>query len=139
MNLLKAAAAPSDVVPMTFRGAHLVSLLIGLVVLGLGAKLLLAGSSTTATPSSAPAVEQAVSVQADADFREASTAATAYFADNGSYDGMTQAALRSYDAALPSDVVVATASGAAYCLQATAQGTVYSRHGPGGPTTAGPC
>jgi hypothetical protein len=125
---------------MTFRAHHMVSILLAAGVLALGAHFLVRGGTSSAAPAGDGPVTQATSVQADSDFRAAATAATAYFADNGSYDGMTTDALRaSYDAALPNDVVVAAAAGASYCLQANVVGTEYSEHGPGGPVAPGAC
>ena len=136
---LKARPVDADSRAVTFRFGPVLSVLLAAAAL-LGAIHFFLKSVSDNTPkSSASPVAQAYADRAAQDFRSAAIAAQAYAADNGSYDGMTAPALRGYDAALPSEVVVAAAAGASYCLQATLGPETYSQRGPAAVVTPGPC
>jgi hypothetical protein len=124
---------------MTFRFGPVLSVLVATAVLFGAYQLFLKNASSTTSKASASPVEQAYADQAAQDFGSVSTAAQAYLVDHGSYDGMTSAALQTYSAGLPREVVVASAAGAAYCLQATLGPETYSSRGPGAPVTTGAC
>jgi hypothetical protein len=125
---------------MTFRFGPVLSTLLAAAALLGGVYYFLKNVSDNTPKSSASPVAQAYADQAAQDFRSTATAAQAYLVDTGSYDGMTTAGLRAqYDAALPSEVVVASAAGSSYCLQATLGPETYSQRGPAAPVTPGPC
>lgn len=67
---------------------------------------------------------------AEANAVAANTSVAAYYAANGSYDGLTTAALRLLDPGLSSTVTV-TASGGAYCIQSVVRGVSAALRGPG--------
>ena len=69
---------------------------------------------------------------AKANLRASLPAVEAYRADNGSYQGMTAAALRaSYDQGLATNVAVVGTPDASFCLTDTEGGRVWSVDGPG--------
>jgi hypothetical protein len=62
----------------------------------------------------------------------------AYYADNGTYAGMTDDVLRKYDPFLPKFTLVrATAKG--YCVESTVDGVTFRKAGPGGDVEQGSC
>lgn len=71
--------------------------------------------------------------------RAAMPALDAWYADHGTYAGVTASALRTrYDSGLH-DVRVVSADARAYCLEATQGDTTLSMRGPGGHVILGPC
>lgn len=80
--------------------------------------------------------------QLQADVRSAVPSAEAYYADHGTYHGISSRELRrDYDSALPADVK-AGGTRDSYCIQAAGGGLAYHFDGPGGevPTVPnGPC
>ena len=79
-----------------------------------------------------------------ADLRAAIPSVEAWFADNGTYDGMTAATLQaSYDQSIdPSIILVKTAAGTTYCVQATSPSDTTKmafKAGPSAQIAAGAC
>lgn len=112
-------------------GFTLIELLIVLVIIG----VLLA----IAVPSYLGFKDRANKSAAQANVRSAIPAVEAWYADHGSYSGMTPALLRaSYDAGLKVSVQAATATG--YCVYNTQGGSfVYKKAGPSQNIVAGAC
>jgi hypothetical protein len=70
--------------------------------------------------------------------RAAVPAIEAYFADNGTYDGLTLEFLRQrYDAGIPDVTIVADA--ATYCVESTAGDAAFHKAGPAAAILPGPC
>ena len=115
---------------MTARGLGLVTLLIGLVLVG----LLWARDASQNGPTSqnAQRVEtQAEQVSAAVNFGTAAVQLEAYRAENGTYAG----------ASLPPSfgVQLVRADASSYCLQSGATPPVQHLAGPGGRAVSGPC
>jgi hypothetical protein len=71
-----------------------------------------------------------VSYDAQTNLRAAIPAIEAYYADKGTYAGMTLEGLRGvYDYGIP-DVKIVRATRKAYCIESTVAGETYSYHGP---------
>jgi type IV pilus assembly protein PilA len=76
---------------------------------------------------------------AKANARAAIPAASAYFADNNTFAGMTAAVLKaSYDAGLAS-ITVASASATDYCIESTVGSSTFHTTGPETDIISGPC
>ena len=116
----------------------MISLLLALVAVGVLWQMGVfgGGSSSATSPQAIQRDEsQAGAVAAQSNLQAAGPAAQAYFAEHGSYEGLT---LTSYDASAGS-IAVMRADATSYCLQ-TAVGTqVFSLRGPGGSVVPGPC
>ena len=104
-------------------GFTLIELLVVVAILG----ALLA----IAVPSYLGFEGRAADHAAKANIRAALPNAEAYYSDNGSYTGMTVAALQSYDAGLASNLSIYGSPGATYCLTDTEHGHTWSVRGPG--------
>jgi hypothetical protein len=76
---------------------------------------------------------------AEAEVRSAIPAVEAYYADNGTYEGMTLEALHRYDVALSTDLRVGSADASSYCLDFVSNGEAAHTDGPGGQVAGGPC
>ena len=106
-------------------GFTLIELLVVLIIIG----VLLA----IAVPAYLGFKDRAVKTQVQANVREAIPDAEAYYQDNGSYTGMTLAALQGYDKGLPANMVV-FANATNYCLSDEDTGKTWTGKvaGPGG-------
>jgi hypothetical protein len=83
-------------------------------------------------------IQQAARAEAESNVRGAIPTVQIYFAEHGSYAGMTAAALRAINPGLsPTVQVVPTAGG--YCLTATVRGVSVRSVGPSGDVTEGRC
>lgn len=99
-----------------------------LVVLGIIAVLL-----AIAVPSYLGFQQRAESTSAKADLRQSLPAVGAYFADQGTYVGMTTSALRtSYDAGLASALTPSSLTATSYSLTLVKGGCTATVAGPGG-------
>jgi hypothetical protein len=79
------------------------------------------------------------SSSAESNVRSAIPAVEAYYADNGTYAGMTLEGLRTtYDAQLP-DVFIISADAEKYCLESTVGGESFFKDGPGADIWPGKC
>lgn len=76
---------------------------------------------------------------AQANLRTALPALAAYHADNDSYNGLTLAALKSYDQAVASGLTVVSSTAAGYCLRSIHRGETYYKNGPGAAITTIAC
>jgi type IV pilus assembly protein PilA len=101
-------------------GFTLIELLIVLVIIG----ILLA----IAVPSYLGFKDRAAKTAAQANVRSAIPSVEAYYADNGTYVGMSPAALKLIDAGVKVSVG-ATLSATHYCVYNTQGGFIYSKNG----------
>ena len=115
------------------RGFTLIELLVVIVIIG----ILLA----IAVPSYLGFKDRANDSAAKANVRAAVPAVEAYYADNTTYAGMTNAKLiASYDAGVKLDALVAAKQTAtSYCIVSTVGGKAWSRNGPGADIVTGSC
>jgi hypothetical protein len=77
--------------------------------------------------------------RAEAEVRSAVPAAEAYYADHGTYEGMTLDALRRLDVALNPQLRVASADTSGYCIDFRSGEGAAHTDGPGGEVADGPC
>ena len=110
-------------------GFTLIELLIVLVIIG----ILLA----IAVPSYLGFRDRASQAAAQANVRSAVPAIEAYYADYGTYAGMTVAALRTIDAGVKITVVSSGLS--TYCVRDTQGGFTYYKDGPSGTISTTAC
>ena len=110
-------------------GFTLIELLIVLVIIG----ILLA----IAVPSYLGFKDRANRAAAQANVRSAIPAVEAFYADNGTYVGMTAVALAAIDAGVK--VTVGTVGAATYCVSNTQGGFAYNKAGPAANIVAGAC
>ena len=132
------AVVDTDGVSTRFTGSAMISLLMAVVVAGvLWQTGVLGGGSSSATSPEAVARDeaQANAVAAQSNLLAAGPAAQAYFAEHGTYEGLT---LTPYDASA-TGISVVRADATSFCLQTAAGTQVFSLRGPGGGVVPGPC
>ena len=110
------------------QGFTLIELLVVIIIIG----ILLA----IAVPSYLGFRDRAANNAMKANLRAALPSAEAYYADNGSYTGMTKAALTAIDGGISTTLTVASASSNAYCLADTDGSHPWSVAGPGASSTS---
>lgn len=76
---------------------------------------------------------------ADLNVRVAVPAVEAYFADRGSYAGVSLAELQAYDGRIAGVEVAASEDGYGYCLSSTVGPATVSKSGPAGDVRPGSC
>lgn len=109
-------------------GFTLIELLIVLVIIG----ILLA----IAVPSYLGFKDRANNAAAAANVRSAVPAVEAFYADNGTYVGMTLVALRAIDAGVGL-TAVSGVTATSYCVSSTVGGKIFRKVGPSGAIVAG--
>jgi hypothetical protein len=83
-------------------------------------------------------IQQAARVEAESNVRGAIPTVQIYFADHGTYAGMTAAALRAINPGLSPTVQVVPTAGS-YCLMATVRGISVRNVGPSADVVDGAC
>ena len=107
----------------TEQGFTLIELLVVIIIIG----ILLA----IAVPSYLGFRDRAANNAMKSNLRAALPAAEAFYADNGTYAGMTKAALLLIDSGVSPTLTVASAAAASYCLADTDGSHPWSVAGPG--------
>ena len=118
------------------KGFTLIELLVVMIILAI--------LTAIAIPSYLSFKDRANNAAAGADLRAAIPSVEAYFSDTGAYDGMTAAKLKaSYDQSIdPSIILVKTAAGTTYCVQATSPNDTTKtafKNGPDAQIAKGAC
>jgi hypothetical protein len=123
-----------------FGGTGVISLLVSAVVIGMLWQFGVLGGGGSGTALQAHhQITQAENAAGEANLTAITPAIAAFFADNGTYEGLGDPAqgLLHYDASA-TGLTVVSADASSYCIQ-TVGTPVYSLRGPGGTATPGPC
>lgn len=83
--------------------------------------------------------DRARQTTAQSNLRSALTSVSTYYDDVGSYTGMTETMLRSYDGGLAPGITVISASGTTYCIRSRQNLVDFYKNGPAGAITATAC
>jgi type IV pilus assembly protein PilA len=113
------------------KGFTLIELLVVMIILAI--------LTAIAVPSYLSFRDRANNSAAGADVRAIIPSVESYFADNGTYTGMSVTGLQaSYDQAIQTTVYsLSGLSGTSYCISATVNGKTYRKVGPAGNIGAG--
>ncbi len=109
-------------------GFTLIELLVVIIIIG----ILLA----IAVPSYLGFRGRANNTAAQSNVRAAVPAVETFYSDNGTYVGMTTAALQAIDAGLPT-LAIGALSATSYCISSTVNATTFRKVGPGGAIVSG--
>ena len=122
---------------IALSGLRIVGLLVALVVVGMlwRTGIPLQGGDTETNRLMSEASPTAGDA-ARANVQGAVPAVEAYFAQNGTYEGLNLAAI---DPASAAAVVVVSGTSTSYCVQSTSGTETFSKHGPLGDVVPGPC
>jgi type IV pilus assembly protein PilA len=107
------------------HGFTLIELMVVLIVIG----VLIA----IAIPAYIGFKHRAADRTAQANLRTGLAAAEAYYTDNVTYSGMTEADMRAIDSGISPTLAVVSAGDSSYCLSETVNGRTWSLLGPGAP------
>ena len=110
------------------HGFTLIELLVVIIIIG----ILLA----IAVPSYLGFRDRAANNAMKANLRAALPSAEAYYADNGTYTGMTKASLTAIDTGVSATLTVVSAGASSYCLADTDGSHPWSVAGPGASSTS---
>jgi hypothetical protein len=122
---------------IALSGLRIVALLVALVIVGMlwRTGIPFQGGNTETNRLMSEASPTAGDA-ARANVQGAVPAVEAYFAQNGTYEGLNLAAI---DPASAAAVTVVSATTTSYCIQSTSGTEIYSKHGPTGDVLPGRC
>lgn len=113
------------------EGFTLIELLVVVTIIGV--------LSAAALGFHASARQRTADIAAKANIDAAIPAMNAYYQDEGTFTGMTQAELQSSYSPGIRNITVVSAGSAAYCVSSTVDGSTWYKLGPSGPLTTTRC